>query len=262
MTALITGASSGIGRDIARTLAAYGCRVIITGRNLENLQALKAEIDAKYGKGKAKIIVADLSQKDECIRLYEETIRFDIDILVNNAGFGTFGAFDKTDLDFELEMIDVNIKAVHILTKLFLLDFKEKDHGYILNVASAAGFMAGPFMSTYYSTKNYVVRLTEGINEELASQKSNVYVGALCPGPVSTNFGNVAGVHFGLHGAESDEVAQYAVEKMLQKRVIIIPKLYMKVAVAVGSTVPSFFVRKLTKFIQTRKELIKDEQNS
>ncbi len=103
-----------------------------------------------------------------------------------------FGNFDETDLDKELNLIDTNIKAVHILTKLYLKDMIEKNEGHILNVASIAGFMPGPLMSTYYSSKAYVVRLTEGIREELKKQASNVKISLLCPGPVDTNFNKVA----------------------------------------------------------------------
>ena len=108
--------------------------------------------------------------------------------MLNNAGFGAFGEFNSTSLEKELDMINVNIKAVHILTKLFLKDFIKKDKGYILNVASIAAFQAGPLMATYYSSKAYVLRLTLSIYEELRRLKSNVKVSVLCPGPVDTNF--------------------------------------------------------------------------
>ncbi len=249
MTALITGASSGIGKDIAKTLASYGIRVVISGRNREKLEEVREEIGAK----KAKIIVADLSLTDDCIRLYEEAKKYDVDILINNAGFGVYGNFFETDLDRELEMIDVNVKAVHTLMKLFLDDFIEKDFGYVLNVASAAGFLAGPFMATYYASKNYVVRLTQAVAEELRSDGSNVYVGALCPGPVSTNFGETAGVKFGLFGENSEDVAKYAVDKMFMRKEIIVPTLYMKAAVGIASKAPTKMVTKIAKKIQGKK---------
>ncbi|MGN0608568.1 MAG: SDR family NAD(P)-dependent oxidoreductase, partial [Oscillospiraceae bacterium] len=196
MTALVTGASSGIGKDIARELAKRGIRLVISGRNEAALEELRQEI----GENRVKIITADLSDEKECFRLYEEAKKYSPDILVNNAGFGLFGKFTDTDLDTELKMIDVNIKAVHILAKLFLKDFREKNSGYILNVASAAGFMPGPYMATYYSTKNYIVRLTEAIDRELKNEGSAVSVSAFCPGPVDTNFNSVAGVKFNLKG--------------------------------------------------------------
>ena len=126
-------------------------------------------------------------------------------MLINCAGFGDFGAFTTTSLDKELEMIDVNIKAVHILTKKFLPDMIAKNEGYILNVASVAGLMpAGPYMATYYATKAYVTSFTSAIAEELEEKKSNVYVGSLCPGPVDTEFNKVADVKFNLKGITSE----------------------------------------------------------
>ena len=249
MTALITGASSGIGRDIARELCRRGIRVIISGRNRESLKKLRDEL----GSNKAKIAVADLSDVNECKRLYNMVKPYNVDILVNNAGFGLFGKFADSDLDTEIEMIDVNVKAVHILAKLFLKDFREKNRGYILNVASSAGFMPGPYMATYYSTKNYVVRLTEAIHEELSAENSNVYVGALCPGPVDTNFNNTAGVSFSLKGISSEYAAKYAVDNMFRRKTLIVPTVTMKAAVIGSSLVPPLLLAKITRHMQSRK---------
>ena len=234
MTALVTGASSGIGREIARELAKRGMRLIISGRNREALEELRKEI----GEKKVKIIVADLTKKEACCRLYEQSREYDVDILVNNAGFGTFGKFNETDLETELDMINVNITAVHILTKLFLKDFTAADKGYILNVASSAGFMPGPYMATYYATKGYVVSLTEAINSELKRDNSKVYIGALCPGPVNTNFNNTAGVSFGIGGISAEYAAEYTIKKMFMRKTIIIPTLKIKAAVYGSRLVP------------------------
>ena len=148
-------------------------------------------------------------------------------MLVNNAGFGTCGEFTDTDLDKELKMIDTNVTAYHILTKLFLQDMTKKNKGHILNVASIAGFMPGPLMATYYSTKAYVVRLTQSIRQELAMKESKVKVSALCPGPVRTNFNKVADVKFNVPGQSSEYVAKYAVHKMFLNRTLIFPSLYL-----------------------------------
>ena len=128
-------------------------------------------------------------------------------------------------------MIDLNIKAYHILTKLFLKDFIKKDSGYILNVCSSAGFMAGPRLSTYYATKNYVTKLSMAINEELRERKSKVSISALCPGPVNTNFNKVAHGEFSIKEASPEKVAKYAIDKMFKKKMIIVPTLRMKLAV-------------------------------
>ena len=157
----------------------------------EKLQKVQEEL----GKN-VKIVVADLSNESKLKELYVLCKNDKIDVLINNAGFGDCGKFTETDLSKELEMIDVNIKAVHVLTKLFLKDMKKRNSGYILNVASMAAFAPGPLMATYYSTKAYVLRLTTSIYEELRMDKSKVVVSCLCPGPVKTNFNNVANVKF------------------------------------------------------------------
>lgn len=250
MTALITGASSGIGRDIARRLGKMGVRLIISGRDEEKLRELRSEI----GERQVKIITADISRRRECYRLYREASRYNVSILVNNAGFGLYGSFAETDLDRELEMIDVNVAAVHILTKLFLRDFKARDKGYILNVASSAGFMPGPLMATYYSTKNYVVRLTEAIREELAADGSRVYAGVFCPGPVDTEFNRTAGVRFALNGISSEYAAAYAVDGMIKRKAVIVPTVTMKAAVAAAQLVPDQIVSKVTIRMQKKKQ--------
>ena len=185
MKALITGASSGIGKDMAIYLSSLGHEVILVSRDDEALKKVQKNI-----KGKSRVIVMDLNDKNNCIKLHKMVEKDNIDILINNAGFGTFGEFIDTSLDKELDMINVNITAVHILTKLFLKDFVKRDSGYILNVSSSAAFQPGPLMATYYSTKAYVLRLTTALYEELRKIKSNVHVSVLCPGPVKTNFNN------------------------------------------------------------------------
>ena len=140
MKALVTGASSGIGRDIARVLAARGCDLVLTARREERLRALASELSMV----RVTILPADLSSQEGCQALYRAAQGENIDILVNNAGLGLFGPFDETDLEAELGMLDVNIIAVHMLMKLFLPDLEAKGRGYILNVASSAAFLPGP----------------------------------------------------------------------------------------------------------------------
>lgn len=182
MIALVTGASSGIGRDIARELAKRKYDIIAVARNEEGLKKIKNDLEKEYSI-KVDVRAIDLVDSSGCKKLHEDVKKQYgvIDILVNDAGFGTCGKFTQTDLEKELGMIDVNIVATHILTKLFLQDMVEVDRGHILNVASIAGFMVGPLMATYYSTKAYVVRLTQSIRQELFMQKSKVKVSCLCP---------------------------------------------------------------------------------
>ena len=226
MKVLITGASSGIGKDMAKYLSSMGHDLILVARRKNLMDKLKDELTTN-----AEVIECDLSIEKNVYKLYESVKDKNIDVLINNAGFGLFGDFSKTDLDTELKMIDVNIKAPHILTKLFLKDFIKKDNGYILNVCSSAGFMAGPRLNTYYATKNYLTKLTMAINEELRQSKSNVYVGCLCPGPTSTEFNKVAHGTFSIKEASSEYVAKYGIDKMFNKKMIIIPTLRMKLGV-------------------------------
>ena len=221
MKALITGASSGIGRDIARELNKKGYELVLVARDLEKLKELKNELGTN-----TEIISMDLSIEENCKELYSKVP--DIDLLINNAGFGACGNFTKTDLEKEIKMINTNITAYHILTKLYLQNMVKKDKGQILNVASIAGFMPGPLMATYYATKAYVVRLSEGIREELKKQKSNVKISILCPGPVDTNFNNVADVEFSVKGLTSEYVAKYTVKKLEKKKFYIIPRIWYK----------------------------------
>lgn len=237
MKALITGASSGIGYSMAKYLGSLGYDLILVARDKEKLQSIQKEIQTDV-----KIVVADLSQESKIKELYVLCKNDNIDILINNAGFGLFGEFDSTDLSSELNMIDVNIRAVHVLTKLFLKDMVKRDSGYILNVSSSASFQAGPLMATYYASKSYVTRLTVAIYEELRRKKSKVHVSCLCPGPVKTNFNNVADVQFSMKGMDPDYVAKYAIDKMIKKNKLLI--------------VPGFKIKSLiffNRFISTKK---------
>ena len=248
MKALVTGASSGIGKEIAIYLDKLGYEVILVARNKEKLESV-----AKTLTHKPKIIVMDLQQVEDIKSLYVLVKNDDIDILVNNAGFGLCGNFTDIELSKELEMIDINIKAVHILTKLFLKDMKRKNRGYILNVASSAAFESGPLMATYYSTKSYIYRLTEAINYELKKEKVNVHVSCLCPGPVDTNFNNVANVKFSVKPLKADYVAKYTVDKMFNNKMLIIPGLKMKLAKFFGRFLSDKALMRMTYRIQRRK---------
>jgi hypothetical protein len=246
MKALITGASSGIGRDIAFYLSERGYDLILVSKTMDNKLL-------KEFKTKVKHISCDLSNINEVYKLYEKTKAEDIDVLVNNAGFGLFGEFYNSSLDKEIEMINLNINAVHILTKLYLKDFRIKNNGYILNVSSSAAFQAGPLMSTYYSTKAYVLRLTTAIYEELRREKSNIGISVLCPGPVDTNFNKVANVKFDLKSVSSKYVADYTIKKMFKKKLIIIPTFYMKTIIILSKVLSIKLLLKATYNIQNKK---------
>lgn len=248
MLALITGASSGMGRDMARVLSSRGYDLILVARRKDRLCELANSLNTK-----SEIIELDLSEEKNVFKLYEMVKKDNINILINNAGFGLFGEFAETDLDTELKMIDLNVKTYHILTKLFLQDFIKRDRGYILNVCSSAGFMAGPRLSTYYATKNYVTKLTMAINEELRRTKSNVHICALCPGPVATEFNKVANGTFAIREADSKMVAKYAIKKMFKHKMIIVPTLLMKLTLFFNRFAPYRLSLMIAYNIQKRK---------
>ena len=248
MKALITGASSGIGRDMARYLASLNYDLIVVARRKNRLEELKKEL-----KVNVRVIELDLANTDNAYKLYDLVKDENIDLLVNNAGFGLFGDVVETSLDREIEMIDLNVKTLHILTKLFINDFIKKDSGRVLNVGSSAGFLAGPNLNTYYATKNYVVKYTLGLYEELRRMKSNVHVSVLCPGPIKTEFDKVAGGKFNVDSSESYKVAKYAINKCLKNKLIIVPGLSIKLAIFFNRFLPYKLSLRIVYKIQKNK---------
>ena len=250
MKALITGASSGIGASIARILSDKGYDLILVARRKTRLNKLKSELS-----GNVTVIPLDISSTFNCMDLYNQVKDEDVEILINCAGFGVFGDFTETSLDKELDMIDTNIKGVHILTKLFLQKFTKLNRGYILNVASSAAFQPGPLMASYYASKAYVLRLDEALNEELRQVKSNVKVCTLCPGPVDTEFNKVAKVQFSVKPLTSDYVANYAINKMFKGKTLIIPGFTMRLNYYFNRFLPKRLILKIAYSIQSKKEV-------
>ena len=250
MRVLVTGASSGIGRDLAREFAIRKYDLILVARNVERLEALQKELKETYNVN-VEYLSVDLSRRENCIDLHSKVKN--IDILVNNAGLGDFGEFSETELTKDFSIIDTNVTSVHVLTKLYLKDMREKNSGKILNVASIAGFLPGPLMATYYASKNYVVRLSESIREELKKAKSNVKISILCPGPVKTNFNNVANVKFELSSLTSEYVAEYTVKQLLKDKFYIVPGITVKLAKNFSKLVPTPILAKISYHMQKRK---------
>ena len=248
MKALITGASSGIGRDIARVLAERGCELILVARREERLRQLADELPVP-----CEIIPLDLGTRENCVLLFERTKSSGVDILVNNAGFGLYGPFDEGDAQRELAMLDLNVAAMQLLMKLFLRHFEQRGGGYILNVASSAAFMPGPLLACYYATKAYVLRLTQAVYEELRRKKSPVYVGALCPGPVATEFDDVAGTSFSIRQMSSRRVAEIAVKGMFRGKTVIVPGFVMRAGTALSRFVPTKLLLRISYRIQKKK---------
>ena len=238
MYAIVTGASAGIGLEIARCLAARGYDLIVTARRRDRLEKLRRQIRNKYPERDVIVIPADLSKREECFRLYEECCAQagsqNIDFVANNAGMGVYGRFLETDLEKELTLIDLNVTSVHILSKLFLREMVKNGHGVLLNVGSCAGFTSGPTFSSYYASKNYVVKLTEAIHEELRQAHSPVKVSCLCPGPVDTAFNDNSGVLVSGRQITAGQAAREGVEGALRGKMIVIPGTKMKI-VTIGS---------------------------
>lgn len=253
MWALVTGASSGIGRDMSRYLSELGYNLILVARNKEELDNLKQELENKSSI-QVQVIVEDLSNKQNCFDLYEKTKNIDIDLLINNAGFGVFGKFIETDLEKEINLINTNITAVHILTKLYLKNMIKNNKGHILNVASIAGMEPGPLMSAYYASKAYVIRMSRAINKELKKERSNVKISILCPGPTNTNFNNVANVVFKAPTMSSEKVAKYGIDKTLKGKLIIVPGFTNKCVRFFSKVLPDAILEEGAYHIQRRKK--------
>ena len=226
MKALITGATSGIGREFAVLLARMGCELILASRKTKKMEQLKRRLPVPV-----RVITADLSREADCFRLYEAVKDEKIDILDNNAGFGAFGRFSQIPLETELNMLDLNVRAVHILTKLFLADFRERDSGYILNVASSAGFLRGP-----------------------RREGSHVRICALCPGPVETGFNERANVRFSLRGLSARNVAAYGLRGLFCGGPVAIPGLTMKLAYFGEKLLPESMLLRVAYYAQKKKE--------
>ena len=247
--AVITGASAGIGAEFARRLSAKGFPLVLVARRRDRLERLAKEL-----KTDCVVMEADLSREEECHRVMNQLRERKIGIFINNAGFGDCGRFVETDLAKEMDMVQLNVKALHILMKLMLRQMQEAGGGYILNVASSAGLMpAGPYMATYYATKSYVTSLTQAVAQELREEGSRVYVGCLCPGPVDTEFNSVANVEFALKGISAGYCAAYALEQMAKRQVVIIPTRLMQAAMLGGRFLPQSLYVKIAARQQKKK---------
>lgn len=254
MIALVTGASSGIGREIAKSLAKHGINVIITARRKDRLDELKKELIGAYGV-KVLCIAADLSDEKQVYELYKRVKKYKIDILINNAGFGVYGGFADSSLERETEMISVNIRAFHILFKLFLRDFRSRGCGYILNTASAAGFLPGPYFASYYASKAYVVRLTQAVAEELRREKSGVHLSMLCPGPVKTEFSETANIRFITPLYSPEKLAEHAVREMFGGKLLITENKLSSAALYASKLIPDKVLAFFAAMFQSKREM-------
>jgi short-subunit dehydrogenase len=250
-TVLITGASSGIGLELAKCFAADGCRLILVARSTEALEKLAEEL-RRENKIEAVVLTADLSLPEAPKQIFEKLAvqKISVDLLVNNAGFGLHGAFAELPLARQLEMLQVNITALTELTGLLLPGMIQRKRGGILNVGSVAGFVPGPNMAVYYATKAFVLSFTEALAEELSG--SNLKISVLCPGPTETNFGKVA------RGEKkrSTQVSKMSAAAVAVRghrdfrngKIISVPGLSNIFFIFLNRVVPRWFPRKVVKF--------------
>ena len=245
--ALITGASGGIGLDLARVFARDGYRVTLVARTEEKLRAIAAEIGGDF-------IVADLTKPDAPRQIFERA--GEIDALVNNAGFGVIGPFVENDLKRQLEMIQVNVVALTELTHRFLPSMIRRRSGAIMNVASTAAFQPGPLMAIYYATKAFVLSFSEAISDEL--RDSGVTVTALCPGPTHTGFAAAADMEntrlFTLtKPMTSEEVARAGYDAMKRGKAVVIPGVKNSLLAQSIRVTPRAVVRRIVRELNSRK---------
>lgn len=251
--AVVTGASSGIGKSFAEVFAKNGYDLVLIARSEDVMNDIALRLKKEYGVSSV-IISADLSDKNEVTRCYDAIKDLDIEYFINNAGFGDAGRFRETDLGKDIRMIDLNVTAVHIFTKRMLGYFVERGSGNLLNVASSAGLMpAGPYMATYYATKAYVASLSKAIARELKEEGKNIYIGALCPGPVDTGFNKAANVEFSLRGISAEDCVNYAFKMMQKKKTVIVPTMTLKLAVFARRLLPDSTTVMLTGRQQKKK---------
>lgn len=256
--ALITGASMGLGAEFARQFASEGYDLVLTARSADKLAALQKEVEGLHGV-RAHVIVQDLSDPQAPIALHNavRAAGLEVDVLVNNAGFGMYGLFYQSDLQTELDMIQVNITAVVHLTKLFLRDMVARKRGRILNVASTAGFQPGPLQPVYYASKAFVLSFTEAIANELRG--TGVTATALCPGPTPTEFqkranvGKVRGLKLMMR-VNPDVVVRAGYRGAMKGKPVVVPGALNNVLIFLLRLVPRRMVTSMVRRIQTASE--------
>ncbi|WP_018248495.1 SDR family NAD(P)-dependent oxidoreductase [Orenia marismortui] len=251
---LITGASKGIGYELANIFAQNKFNLILVARSEDKLAEIAKELIEKYNIN-CYIFAADLSSLDNVKKLYNKIQNkgLDVSVLVNNAGFGKLGLFHKTDIETEIDMINLNITTVTFLTKLFLQDMIKMGYGKIMNVASTAAFQPGPYMSVYYASKAYVLSFSEALASELNNLK--ISISTLCPGPTDTNFQDVANMKkvklFESEVMKAETVAKVAYKGLLKGKRIIIPGIQNKLLATSSKLMPSKAITEIVKKLQS-----------
>ena len=254
--ALITGASNGIGLELAEVFAKNGTPVILSARSEAKLTALAADLTKKYGIA-AHAVAADLSKSEEVQRLYD-TVKsngWKVEYLVNNAGFGDFGKFHTTNWEKQAQMIDLNVRSLTQLTHLYLPEMVTRNSGRIMQLASTASFLPGPLMSVYFATKSFVLHFSEAIAEELSN--TNVTITALCPGPTTSGFQEAADIMEskmvkGKALPTSKDVAEYGYQVMMQGKIVAVHGLKNKILSQSYRFTPRKMLTKVVRFLQDK----------
>lgn len=257
-TALITGASGGIGLELADIFAQHGYNLVLVARTEEKLEQLAFQFAVKY-KVYSKVIAVDLAEHDAPQKVFDELKQSGVvvDVLVNNAGFGNYGRFRETNLQKELDMMQVNMVALTHLSKLFLWQLPQGQGGKILNVSSIAAFPPGPLMAIYYASKAYVLSFSEALTAELEDE--GITVTALCPGPTATNFkdrANLEGTALfsKLFTADARKVAKAGFEGLMKGKPVVLVGLRSKLTPHMVHLLPRPLLLKVIKFIQEKRQ--------
>lgn len=254
--ALITGASAGIGLELARVFARNRFDLLLVARRADALEALAGRLEGEYGIA-ARTLAADLAQPDAPQRLLDfcASEKLSVHVLVNNAGVGLGGEFGETDIERQMDIIRVNISALTHLTGLFLPQMILRRAGRILNVASTAAFQPGPLMAVYYASKSYVLSLSEALAEEL--RNAGVTVTALCPGPTKTEFAAVAEIEssrlFAAGAASAADVAEFGYAAMMKGKRVAIPGMINKIVAQASRVAPRIVTTKVSRMLQERR---------
>jgi hypothetical protein len=256
LTALVTGASGGIGEELARLFAADGHSLVLVARSRDRLERLAEELKGAHGV-EARVLAADLARAEAPREIFEElsgaSVR--VDALVNNAGFGSYGLFAETDLGRELGLLQVNVVALTHLTKLFLPGMIERRRGYVMNVASTAAFQPGPLMAVYYASKAYVLSFSEALSNECGG--TGVTVSALCPGPTHTGFVAAAGMSesklFDRGAMSARAVAEAGYRGLFDGKAVVIPGLRNSLVARTVGLMPRGLVTKVVRGIQEKR---------
>ena len=260
-TALITGATQGIGRELAWCFARGGFDVVLVARDREKLKKVAATLQQKFGV-RAVILVKDLSRPNAPQKVFDELQRaqIEIDVLVNNAGFGAFGMFDQSDIDTTMQMLNLNINALTHLTRLFVPPMKQRGRGRVLNVASTAAFQPGPLMAVYYASKSYVLSFSEALSNEL--EKTSVTVTCLCPGPTKSEFQNRAQMTnsklFENSMMSAAQVAREGYAATMRGQVLIIPGRSNAMWAFLTRLLPRHLAPKIVRRIQDTKTTVNE----